>query len=94
MLRVGSTITLEAWDDSFKPNQDWNHPWGAAPASIIPRCLCGLRPAAPGFASFVCDPAPAGLDWKLRQPTPQGPIEAEMRKGELKVRAPKGCRRV
>ena len=21
MLRVGSTITLEAWDDSFKPNQ-------------------------------------------------------------------------
>lgn len=25
MLRVGSTITLEAWDNKFKPNQDWNH---------------------------------------------------------------------
>lgn len=94
MLAKGATMAMEAWDDSFKPNQDWNHPWGAAPASIIPRCLCGLRPVAPGFARFVCDPAPAGLDWKLRQPTPQGPIEAEMCKGVLKVRAPKGCRRV
>ena len=36
MIRVGSTITLEAWDNKYKPNQDWNHAWGAAPANLIP----------------------------------------------------------
>lgn len=30
MIRVGSTISLEAWDNKYKPNQDWNHAWGAA----------------------------------------------------------------
>ena len=28
MIRLGSTITLEAWDNRFKSNQDWNHAWG------------------------------------------------------------------
>ncbi|MBQ7206235.1 MAG: hypothetical protein IJS01_00400 [Lentisphaeria bacterium] len=94
MLEKGATMAMEAWDDSFKPNQDWNHAWGAAPACIIPRCVCGIRPVAPGFEKFVCDPAPLALDWKFRQPTPKGPIEAEMRRGVLEVRAPAGCRRV
>ena len=35
MIRVGSTISLEAWDNKYKPNQDWNHAWGAAPANIL-----------------------------------------------------------
>lgn len=47
MLTHGATITYEAWDDSFKPNQDWNHAWGAAPANIIPRRLVGVEPLAP-----------------------------------------------
>lgn len=37
MLRQGSTMTLEAWNISDKPNLDWNHAWGAVPANIIPR---------------------------------------------------------
>lgn len=49
MIRVGSTISLEAWDDKYKPNQDWNHAWGAAPANIIPRRLMGVVPTEPGF---------------------------------------------
>src|SRR5439155_19763851 len=44
MLAVGSTITTEAWDEKFKPNLDWNHAWGAAPANIIPRYVLGVRP--------------------------------------------------
>ena len=52
MLDKGATITMEAWDDSLKPNQDWNHAWGAAPANIIPRGLCGIRPLSPGFGMF------------------------------------------
>src|SRR5690606_24731475 len=41
MIKVGSTITMEAWDMKYKPNSDWNHAWGAAPANIIPRHLWG-----------------------------------------------------
>ena len=44
MIRVGSTITLEAWDNKFKPNQDWNHAWGAClPISFLVICSgCAL----------------------------------------------------
>ena len=37
MLRIGSTITTEAWANIYKPNHDWNHAWGAAAANIIVR---------------------------------------------------------
>jgi len=33
----------------YKPNSDWNHAWGAAPANIIPRQLWGIQPKVPGF---------------------------------------------
>jgi hypothetical protein len=39
MKDQGSTITMEAWSNSVKPNQDWNHAWGAAPANLLPRYL-------------------------------------------------------
>jgi arylsulfatase A-like enzyme len=48
MIRIGSTVTLEAWDMKYKPNSDWNHAWGAVPANIIPRNLWGITPAVPG----------------------------------------------
>jgi hypothetical protein len=62
MIReVGTTITLEAWDDRFKPNEDWNHAWGAAPANLIPRLLMGIEPIAPGFARFRVRPQTVAL---------------------------------
>lgn len=39
MIDQGSTITMEAWSLKAKPNQDWNHAWGAAPANLLPRYL-------------------------------------------------------
>ena len=39
MLRQGATMTMEAWSLDAKPNQDWNHAWGAAPANLLPRFL-------------------------------------------------------
>ncbi|MGN0854751.1 MAG: MGH1-like glycoside hydrolase domain-containing protein [Kiritimatiellia bacterium] len=39
MMREGATITMEAWGQKFKPNQDWNHAWGAVPLNIIHRHL-------------------------------------------------------
>ena len=61
MIKVGSTISLEAWDDRYKPNQDWNHAWGAAPANIIPRKLVGVEPLEPAFRKVRIKPQTAGL---------------------------------
>ena len=77
--RVGSTMTLEAWDAKYKPNLDWNHAWGAAPTNIIIRRLMGVRPAIPGFGKAIIQPQLGGLEWaKAKVPTVFGPIEVEV----------------
>ncbi len=80
MIRVGSTITLEAWDDKYKPNQDWNHAWGAAPANVIPRRLVGVTPLAPGFAKARIKPQVGDLTAvRATVPTIRGPIRVMVR---------------
>ncbi len=72
---LDSTISLEAWDDRFKPNQDWNHAWGAAPANIIPRYIAGVRPEAPGFQKILIQPQPGSLSFVLATvPTIRGSV--------------------
>lgn len=56
MIRNGATITTEAWDDEFKPNQDWNHAWGAVPGNIVGRFVLGVKPLKPGFSEFEIKP--------------------------------------
>lgn len=73
MIEVGAGMTMEAWDGKFKPNLDWNHAWGAAPANIIAFRLMGLRPSKPGFKEILIDPQPGGLTSAFYQlPTPMG----------------------
>ncbi|MBQ8061140.1 MAG: family 78 glycoside hydrolase catalytic domain [Bacteroidales bacterium] len=75
MVRCGSTITLEAWDDSFKPNQDWNHLWGAAPGNIIPFKMMGVEPLEPGFSKVRIRPQPGSLEHaQMSLPTIRGTI--------------------
>lgn len=75
MLRSGSTISMEAWDDKYKPNQDWNHIWGAVPANIIPRGLFGIEPIEPGFKRFRIKPQPGSLEYaEYKMPTIRGDI--------------------
>ena len=75
MIRVGSTITLEAWDNRFKGNQDWNHAWGAVPGNIIPRYLLGVRPLDPGFKRALIQPQPGSLKSASGTvPTIRGPV--------------------
>ncbi|MCQ2403211.1 MAG: hypothetical protein MJ202_05750 [Lentisphaeria bacterium] len=86
MLRKGATVTMEAWDDSLKPNQDWSHPWGAAPANIIPRYVAGVRPVAAGFSKFEVKPSCAAPEkFFLRQPTPFGAVEVRKDGAKLDV---------
>ena len=83
MIETGSTITLEAWDMKYKPNADWNHAWGAAPANIIPRRLWGIRPAEPGFSKVIIQPQLSDLAWsEIKVPTIRGPIIASYNKEE------------
>jgi len=79
MIRVGSTISLEAWDNKYKPNQDWNHAWGAVPANAIPRKLMGVEPLLPGFDKVRIKPQTASLAWaKSVIPTIKGEITLEI----------------
>ena len=51
MVESGTTITWEAWDQKYKPNQDWNHAWGAAPANLLPRFVLGAQAARARLAT-------------------------------------------
>ncbi len=85
MIKVGSTMTTEAWDEYYKPNLTWNHAWGAAPANIIPRRLLGIQPLDPGFKTFMVNPQPAGLEnIKIEIPTIRGSIKCELNASENK----------
>lgn len=92
MLSCGATIAMEAWDDSFKPNQDWSHPWGAAPGNVVVRYLAGIRPLEQGFKKFIVDPKPGRLRcFKVKTPTPRGAVILEMSSpGKFSLTVPAG----
>lgn len=78
MIKIGSTITLEAWDMKYKPNSDWNHAWGAAPANIIPRYLWGIKPKIPGYSVASIKPQLGTLtSSSIIVPTLKGQIKGE-----------------
>ncbi len=77
---IGSTISLEAWDNKFKPNQDWNHAWGAAPANIIPRLLMGVQPIEPGFSKIQIKPQVSSMkSGRLDLPTIRGTVHVDFK---------------
>jgi hypothetical protein len=81
MLNSGTTITWEAWDNKYKPNQDWNHAWGAAPANILPRYIAGVRPTKPGWSEILIAPQPASLtSLRSKVPSPRGPVHVKWEK--------------
>jgi alpha-L-rhamnosidase len=94
MLESGTTITWEAWDQHYKPNQDWNHAWGAAPANLLPRFVLGVQPLVPGWRRALICPNPGPLksaDGKV--PTPLGPVVVKWENGgtfKLSVSLPPG----
>jgi alpha-L-rhamnosidase len=82
MLESGTTITWEAWDQKYKPNQDWNHAWGAAPANLLPRFVLGVRPLTPAWKRALISPNPGPLTRaEGKVPTPRGPIVVKWTRG-------------
>ena len=98
MLREGSTITMEAWGQYYKPNQDWNHAWGAAPANIIPRKVLGVEPLTVGCDEIIVHPRPGGLQYaEGTVPTIKGPVHVRFDRREdgtydIKADAPGGVK--
>lgn len=81
MLRMGSTITAEAWDNIYKPNLDWNHAWGAAAGNLIARGLMGIRPLSPGWKLISVHPQPGAVERaSITQPSPRGRIALNLRR--------------
>ncbi|MHA7943823.1 alpha-L-rhamnosidase-related protein [Formosa sp. 3Alg 14/1] len=78
MIKVGSTMAMEAWDMKYKPNSDWNHAWGTAPLNAITRYMWGIKPKTPGFKVAEINPKLVDLDYsKIKVPTINGFIYAE-----------------
>jgi len=96
MVESGTTISWEAWDQKYKPNQDWNHAWGAAPANILPRFILGAEAAAPGWGTAHIRPQPCGLkSAEGKIPTPIGPVMVSWKNGnrfQFSVKLPGGMR--
>jgi len=79
MIRVGSTMTTEAWDEYYKPNLTWNHAWGSAPANIVPRWVMGVQPLEPGFGKLRIMPQPGMLKQaELKMPTIRGTVTMQL----------------
>lgn len=94
MVESGTTITWEAWDQKYKPNQDWNHAWGAAPANLLPRFVLGAQPLVAGWSRAAIRPNPGRLEnAEGKIPTPRGPIQIRWENGasfKLSLQLPPG----
>jgi hypothetical protein len=80
MVESGTTITWEAWDEKYKPNLDWTHAWGAAPANLLPRFVLGAQPLTPGWKLALVEPHPGSLAFASGKiPTPLGSVLVDWR---------------
>ena len=91
MMREGSTISMEAWGNEYKPDQDWNHAWGAAPANIIPFKVLGVQPVEAGFKVVEIKPQIGRLNnVSATVPTVKGQITIQISPTSLTFTVPSG----
>jgi len=75
MIALGAGSTMEAWTPTAKPSVTYSHPWGAAPAYIVPQYLFGVQALAPGWSQVLIRPQPASLTrGSVTVPTPRGSV--------------------
>ena len=89
MIDFGSTVSMEAWNVSAKPNLDLTHAWSTAPLNVITRYVVGVTPLEPGFRRVSIRPQLGGLKrLSATVPTAAGPVTVEVADGILQFRSP------
>ena len=76
MLRDHMTTCVE----NFVDQRSDCHAWGAAILYALPALYLGIRPTAPGYASWEHKPQPAHLDWiRGEVATPRGTLPVDVK---------------
>ena len=103
MLALGATSFWEEYNPNKKGAEHYAmygrefgkslcHAWGASPIYLLGKYYLGVRPTAPGYASYLIEPKLGGLQWMQgKVPTPDGDIELDVSRNQLKVKAAAGA---
>lgn len=89
-----SPMLSDEWDTLWEQFNDVtgtrNHAWTAAPQYILAKYVAGIRPVAPGWASYEIVPYPDMESYSCSVWTPNGMITVEKNGTSLTVNAPAG----
>jgi hypothetical protein len=84
------TTLWEFWD----LGGSYNHPWAGGVLDVMSEQIAGVRPTAPGWATFEIRPQLGDLKVvDVTMPTIKGPLKVSIRRGEkttVKLDAPPG----
>jgi hypothetical protein len=102
MLALGATSFWEKYDPKEKGTahlamygrpygRSLCHAWGASPIYLLGKYYIGVRPTAPGYKTWLAEPALGGLQWmEGTVPTPGGNITMYCNTRQIKVKADTG----
>jgi hypothetical protein len=102
MLKAGATSFWEEYNPSKKGAEHYAmygrpfgkslcHAWGASPIYLLGKYYLGVKPASPGYATWVAEPVLGGLQWmEGKVPTPHGEIEMYCSAKQIKIKSSEG----
>jgi hypothetical protein len=102
MLKLGATTFWEQYDPSQHGAANYAmygrafgkslcHAWGASPIYLLGKYYLGVRPTAPGYATYTVEPSLGGLKWMQGTvPTPHGHIDMRCDRTQVKISATEG----
>ncbi|MDB5246087.1 MAG: alpha-L-rhamnosidase [Segetibacter sp.] len=102
MLNLGATSFWEEYNPSKKGAEHYAmygrefgkslcHAWGASPIYLLGKYYLGVKPTAPGYETYVVEPALGGLQWmRGTVPTPNGEISLDCTTKQIKVKGAEG----
>ena len=97
MLQLGATSFWELYDPAEKGGAQYAmygrpfgkslcHAWGASPIYLLGKYYLGVRPTAPGYATYTVEPVLGGLQWmEGKIPTPAGNITMYCSNTQIKI---------
>jgi hypothetical protein len=102
MLKLGATSFWEEYNPAKKGAEHYAmygrafgkslcHAWGASPIYLLGKYYLGVKPTAPGYATYTVQPVLGGLQWmEGRVPTPKGNITIRCSVKEMNITTAEG----